>query len=84
MDGVLTDFERAYKDLTGKDISGQWHDSPDFWKPIEEAGVGFWSDMKWTKDGKEIKPSDRIEIIKNPDGTCSMTIKQATIDDKVS
>ena len=40
-------------------------------------------DVTWTKDGKEIKPSDRVEIIKKPDGTCSMTIKQATSDDKV-
>ena len=39
-------------------------------------------DITWTKDGKEIKPSDRIEIVKNPDGNCSMIIKQATQDDK--
>jgi hemicentin len=41
-------------------------------------------DITWTKDGKELKPSDRIEITKKPDGTCSMTIKQATSDDKVN
>ena len=40
-------------------------------------------DVTWTKDGKEIKPSDRVEISKKPDGTCSLTIKQATSDDKV-
>jgi hypothetical protein len=40
-------------------------------------------DVTWTKDGKEIKPSDRVEIVKKPDGTCSLTIKQATPDDKV-
>jgi hypothetical protein len=40
-------------------------------------------DVTWTKDGKEIKPSDRVEIIKNSDGNCSLTIKQATPDDKV-
>ncbi|CAF1262379.1 unnamed protein product, partial [Rotaria sordida] len=39
-------------------------------------------DIIWTKDGKEIKPSDRVEIVKKPDGTCSLTIKQATSDDK--
>ncbi|CAF5052289.1 unnamed protein product, partial [Rotaria magnacalcarata] len=33
-------------------------------------------------DGKEIKPSDHIQITKNPDGTCSLTIKEATPDDK--
>ena len=41
-------------------------------------------DVIWSKDGKEIKASDRIEIIKKPDGTCSMTIKQATSEDKVT
>ncbi|CAF4411465.1 unnamed protein product, partial [Rotaria socialis] len=39
-------------------------------------------DVIWTKDGKEIKASDRVEIIKNVDGTCSLTIKQATSEDK--
>jgi hypothetical protein len=41
-------------------------------------------DVTWTKDGKEIKLSDRIEITKIPDGTCSMIIKQAIQDDKVT
>ena len=41
-------------------------------------------EVTWTKDGKEIKPSDRVEITKNPDGTCALTIKQATSDDKVN
>jgi hypothetical protein len=40
-------------------------------------------DVVWTKDGKEIKPSERIEITKKPDGTCSLIIKQANPDDKV-
>lgn len=40
-------------------------------------------EVTWTKDGKEIKPSDRVEITKKPDGTCTMTIKQATPEDKV-
>lgn len=40
-------------------------------------------DVTWTKDGKEIKASDRVEIVKNPDGTCSLTIKEATPEDKV-
>ncbi|CAM4905811.1 unnamed protein product [Rotaria socialis] len=39
-------------------------------------------EVTWTKDGKEIKPSDHFEITKNPDGTCSLTIKEATPDDK--
>ncbi|CAF3618249.1 unnamed protein product [Rotaria sordida] len=39
-------------------------------------------DVIWTKDGKEVKPSDHVEITKKPDGTCALTIKQATPDDK--
>ncbi|CAF3575459.1 unnamed protein product [Adineta steineri] len=39
-------------------------------------------EVTWTKDGKEIKPSDRVEIIKKPDGTCIMSIKEATPEDK--
>ena len=54
LDGVLVDFIRGYYDLTGKDISGQWHDSPDFWRPIEKAGCDFWVNLKWTKDGKKL------------------------------
>jgi titin len=41
-------------------------------------------DVTWMKDGKEIKPSDRVEIVKSVDGTCSLTIRQATSDDKVT
>ncbi|CAF4829501.1 unnamed protein product [Rotaria sp. Silwood1] len=37
------------------------------------------TDLKY---GKEIKTSDRIEITKKSHGTCSMTIKEATPDDK--
>jgi len=36
----------------------------------------------WTKDGKELKPSDRVNITRKPDGTCSLIIAQATPDDK--
>ena len=39
-------------------------------------------DVTWTKDGKEVKPSDRVEIKKTPDGLCSLTIQNATPDDK--
>jgi hypothetical protein len=54
MDGVLTDFIRGYKELTGIDISGSFHDNPKFWEPIDDAGVEFWEKLKWTKDGKKL------------------------------
>jgi len=54
MDGVLTDFDKAAIDTVG--------DTPDafiervskhqFWKHIDNAGVGFWENMEWMVDGK--------------------------------
>ncbi|CAF0818885.1 unnamed protein product [Didymodactylos carnosus] len=39
-------------------------------------------EVTWTKDGKELKPSDRIEITKKPDGTCTLLIPNAIPEDK--
>lgn len=54
LDGVLTDFIRGYYELTGIDISGQFHDSENFWEPINNAGYDFWINLKWTKDGRKL------------------------------
>jgi FMN phosphatase YigB (HAD superfamily) len=54
MDGVLTDFDKAYYDLTGIDIKNQFHNGPDFWEPINKAGVKFWLNMDWMGDGKRL------------------------------
>lgn len=54
MDGVLTDFDGAYFELTGVDLRGRHLNSVSFWEPISKAGVKFWSDMKWKEDGKEL------------------------------
>ena len=54
MDGVLTDFDGAYEQLTGEDIRGQHLSDASFWKPIDEAGVKFWYEMNWKGDGKEL------------------------------
>ena len=54
LDGVLTDFDKAYQKLTGIDISNKFHDGPEFWDPINEAGVNFWSEMDWKNDGKRL------------------------------
>lgn len=52
MDGVLVNFNKGYFDLTGKDVSGQYHTSKDFWQPIDKAGVDFWVNLEWMSDGK--------------------------------
>lgn len=54
MDGVLTDFDGAYQELTGKDIRGQHLTDASFWSPIDKAGKMFWVDMQWKSDGKEL------------------------------
>ncbi len=54
MDGVLTDFDSAYYELTGIDLAGRHLNDANFWEPIDKGGVKFWSDMKWKSDGKEL------------------------------
>jgi cytidyltransferase-like protein len=55
MDGVLVDFERGYEELTGKDIRGNHvKGDGDFWQPITDAGVEFWTKLKWMSDGKQL------------------------------
>jgi cytidyltransferase-like protein len=55
MDGVLVDFERGYEELTGKDIRGNHvKGDADFWQPITDAGVKFWTGLNWMPDGKQL------------------------------
>ena len=56
MDGVLVDFERGYKELTGIDPSS--NDRPqnpkEFWEPLKQEGVKFWVKLNWMSDGKQL------------------------------
>jgi len=54
MDGVLVDFIKGYFELTGKDISGEFHTDKKFWEPSDKGGVDFWTKLEWTPDGKEL------------------------------
>jgi len=56
LDGVLVDFRKGYKKLTGKEPppADSEADKKAFWKPIDDYGAGFWADLEWTKDGKEL------------------------------
>lgn len=56
MDGVLTDFNGAYEKLTGIKIKKDENHRNDeaFFDPINKAGKYFWSNMSWTKDGKQL------------------------------
>ena len=53
MDGVLVDFEKGYKDLTGRDASYKTNPE-EFWAPITKAGAAFWIKLQWMPDGKEL------------------------------
>lgn len=56
MDGVLTDFETRFQDLTGSSIENyeRKNGNGSIWEPIQQAGVGFWNGMPWMPDGKEL------------------------------
>ena len=54
MDGVLTDFDKSYFQLTGIDIKNEFHDGENFWDPINKSGVDFWLNMDWMDDGKRL------------------------------
>lgn len=52
MDGVLTDFNKGYEELTGIVLDKDEHRSDSkFWEPIEKAGYDYWINLKWLPDG---------------------------------
>jgi hypothetical protein len=53
MDGVLVDFDKGYKDLTGTEASFST-DPKEFWAPIHKMGAAFWIKLKWMPDGKQL------------------------------
>ena len=53
MDGVLVDFDKGYKDLTGTEASFST-DPKEFWAPIHKMGAAFWIKLKWMSDGKQL------------------------------
>ena len=56
MDGVITDFNSQFEELTGmmpNDFESKYG-IKGFWEAIDKAGVGFWRGMKWMPDGEEL------------------------------
>ena len=49
LDGVLVDFDKGYKKLTGKELGGEHRNDTDFWDPINKAGYDFWINLEWIK-----------------------------------
>lgn len=54
MDGVIVDFDKGYEKLTGIKMNGIFRSDPDFWDPINKAGVDFWVKMDWAPDGRQL------------------------------
>lgn len=56
LDGVLVDFAKGYKKLTGQlpPPAETQTDKAAFWKPIDKSGGDFWANLDWTRDGKEL------------------------------
>lgn len=57
MDGVITAFGEAVKDIGGEAGLGDDASEEDklaMYKKINEAGEAFWSKMKWAEEGKKI------------------------------
>ena len=56
MDGVITDFDKQFKELTGM-MPNEFESKygvTGFWEAIDKAGVGFWRGMEWMPDGQEL------------------------------
>jgi 5'(3')-deoxyribonucleotidase len=54
MDGVIVDFVKGYKELTGIDTTQYVSGTSDFWQPIDKQGPAFWATLDWTSDGHEL------------------------------
>jgi hypothetical protein len=55
MDGVLVDFDKGYKDLTGITSKEADAKGPEFfWEPIKQEGAKYWIKLKWMPDGKQL------------------------------
>lgn len=54
MDGVLVDFDKGYENLTGKSVKNIFVSDKSFWEPLTKAGAGFWINLEWMSDGKQL------------------------------
>jgi len=73
MDGVLVDFDKQFTNFISpwkpkKFIEKNGLD--EFWKEIDERGVGFWVGMNWMEDGKELfeflTSNFEVELLSSP------------------
>lgn len=56
VDGVLANFDKGFKELTGylpKDYEVKFG-IDEFWKAIPEDTTKFWAELEWMEDGKQL------------------------------
>lgn len=73
MDGVLVDFDKQFTESISPWKPKQFIDKnglDEFWRKIDDRGVGFWVGMKWMEDGKElfehITSNYEVELLSSP------------------
>jgi hypothetical protein len=57
MDGVLTDFDTQFKELSGGVAPSDYeakNGKEAFWSLIAQGGVGYWVGMPWMPNGKQL------------------------------
>ena len=57
MDGVLTDFDKAFVEISDVPVKDGWEyktrfGKRKFWKLIDAKGGDFWTEMPWMPTGK--------------------------------
>lgn len=73
MDGVLCDFEKRFKEIHPWSPSKytEKNGKDEFWKLIDERGVGFWVGIEWMEDGKMLweylkSNFENVELLSSP------------------
>ena len=55
MDGVLVDFEKAFKKIDGRTTTEVEKEGDSvFWEHVKKGGLKFWSMMPWMNDGRKL------------------------------
>lgn len=56
MDGVLVDFDKGFKELTGisPKKASKTLQPEQFWEELDKAGSAFWRELDWMPDGKHL------------------------------
>jgi hypothetical protein len=81
MDGVLADFEKGFKNLSGEypDEFKQKNSNNKFWNLIDDKGLEFWTSLEWMPGGKQLW--NHIEKY-NPDILSAPSYKQSSKEGK--